>query len=305
MNNYLRLREWKFLAEPLSPGEKIRHNHQSDDCDGDSNSMIIERKENGDLAAHCFRCGKRGFYSENIVGKRLFKETHCPINTGVGDGGTRGNDVSVIPNECRDVLKDINEWPIEARVWVRRFGISDQECRDNDIYYSEGLSRIVIQKHDGEGLAGCVTRRVYEYDLDSVKYRSYQDRPTSIIVPASSTAPLSDDCLVLVEDMLSAIKVARNGLDCLCLYGTSLSDQSLAYISHRGYSRFIIFLDDDNSQVKRNGLKILRKLEKLGQGRIIKSNGRDPKEHSNQELREIFMGLCSNRRCYLSSSLCY
>jgi hypothetical protein len=51
--------EWIGFA-PSHIG-KIRANHSADYCEGGSKSMIVERKDNGDLHAHCFRCLHWGF----------------------------------------------------------------------------------------------------------------------------------------------------------------------------------------------------------------------------------------------------
>ena len=96
------------------------------------------------------------------------------------------------------------------------------------------------------------------------------------------------DNIVLVEDTLSGIKCARY-CDALVLHSTSLSRKAVNFLIHRQYKYCIIFLDDDNIQVKRNALKIKNLIDKFGTAVIIQSGGRDPKEHSDLELQEILL----------------
>ena len=53
------------------------------------------------------------------------------------------------------------------------------------------------------------------------------------------------------------------------------------------YDNHIIFLDDDTLMVKQNAMKIKRFIDKFSNSMIIQSNGKDPKEHTDAELKEI------------------
>jgi transposase InsO family protein len=100
-----------------------------------------------------------------------------------------------------------------------------------------------------------------------------------------------DECLVLVEDCFSAFCVGRH-TSALCLLGTHASEHMLAWIQRRGYPRIRIFLDDDNADVKKSQTRLKAKLELFCDDvQIIHSSGRDPKEHSDAELKEILCGI--------------
>jgi hypothetical protein len=63
-----------------------------------------------------------------------------------------------------------------------------------------------------------------------------------------------------------------------------MSDNELGYIVKAGYNDFIVFLDDDNAQVKKQQVVLKNRLESFGNVCIIHSGGIDPKEMSDKEL---------------------
>ena len=78
----------------------------------------------------------------------------------------------------------------------------------------------------------------------------------------------------------------------IALLGADMGDNlvSFAINNAKEGSKFIIFLDDDNRQVRLNQLKIKVKLEQCGYPvRIITGIGKDPKACSDDELKEILL----------------
>jgi hypothetical protein len=95
------------------------------------------------------------------------------------------------------------------------------------------------------------------------------------------------DTAVLVEDCVSGIVCSRHA-DAYALCGTNLHDVVLRHILRGAYSRVVVFLDDDNSTVQSKQREAARKLSLLFPTvSIHHSGGRDPKEHSDAELRRI------------------
>jgi hypothetical protein len=91
--------------------------------------------------------------------------------------------------------------------------------------------------------------------------------------------------LVIVEDILSAIRVSKFHSS-IAILSSGMPDDLYAIIGKSNYTDFVIFLDNDNAQVKKNQLKIAQKLSLLGNVRVIKSD-KDPKEMSDNELKDI------------------
>ena len=71
------------------------------------------------------------------------------------------------------------------------------------------------------------------------------------------------------------------------LLSTNIRDIHLNSLISKGFNRFTVFLDDDNLTVKKQTLKIKKTLNKLGPTTVIHSGGIDPKEMSDEQLKEI------------------
>lgn len=90
--------------------------------------------------------------------------------------------------------------------------------------------------------------------------------------------------LVIVEDMLSAIRYHRLGVDVLCLLGSSITDERLVTIL--GYKRYIVHLDNDNRQIKMKQNKLHNTLNFFHETTVIKG-ACDPKHMTDAQLQEI------------------
>lgn len=271
---YLKWDDFLEQGQELSLGEKVRVNHSSASCDGSSNSMLIERKDNGDISAYCFRCGRSGYYGCYSTPKSSkVGEGHDVTATGIGPDGYK----YTIPLGS---TADINQWPVYARHWLRKAGITDEEVEQHGILYNSGIDRVILPVYSGDELAFYQTRQVNDTD-GKPKYLTYSNFAVSNVI-----SNCDSDTVVLVEDYLSGIKVGRQ-FDCLVLHGTKILDYHLKTLIDKEYKKFIIWLDDDNLQVKRNTLSNKQLLDKIGQCVVIHTYGKDPKDHSDDEIREF------------------
>ena len=91
--------------------------------------------------------------------------------------------------------------------------------------------------------------------------------------------------LVLVEDIVSAIKVARVA-NSLGLLGTFLSDEGLRWAVSSGFTEFYVWLDNDNHQVRTQQVRLRDRLELFGTAVIVKT-ALDPKEYTTDQIRRI------------------
>jgi len=257
----------------LSNGQSVRVNHNTSDCSGDSKSMLIRRDDNGVLNFKCYRCGCFGrdiHYAKAALKSKLSGET----------GTTEPSHANRSREIPSDAEKDITLWPSAARVWLRRYGITDKEIEDAGIVYSDGLNRLILPVFDNDGLASYQTRKIYDRDT-APKYLSVRNRNSP-----NSFGGNNGSTLVLVEDTVSGIKTARV-FPTLVLNGTSLQDHHVKYIISGNFSCFYVWLDDDNPTVQKNALKIKKTLDKLGTCEVIHTDGKDPKEHTEDEIRSI------------------
>ena len=270
--SYLNYDDFLDIGMELEEGQKVRVNHLSAGCDGDSKSMLIERKDNGDISAYCFRCGSSGFHRTGFTPK-----SKSVGGADAGATGTSGHTME-IPFDASGCIDD---WPSYARVWVRKNGITDDEVKRYGILYSTSTDRVILPVYGEDGkLCFYQTRQVNTTDTRP-KYLTV--RTTDSV---NAIVNVLSDTVVLVEDYLSGIKVGRI-LPVLVLHGTVIRDIHIKWLIENKYSTFIIWLDDDNSQVKKNTLKNKKVLDKLGSCVVIHTGGRDPKDHSEEEIKDL------------------
>ena len=85
------------------------------------------------------------------------------------------------------------------------------------------------------------------------------------------------DKIVIVEDIISAIKVGRQE-QALALMSTSITQRMKLVLSK--YGMFYIWLDMDNDQVINNAIKLLKTLGIFGTTKLLYTPN-DPKEYDD------------------------
>lgn len=269
MTEYLKKNEFV----PYAPDEvgTVHIHHCKDGKDNDR--LFITRCEDGlTILAYCHHCGQRGYHNEaNTANIQTLKASKASR----GQLSYRGGK---LPSDCEN---DKSSWPSPARFWLTRYNITDREVREYGLCYSKSHARVVLPVYDGDGLALYQTRKIFEQDTGP-KYLTYNNRANTLwfshISHKSST-------IVLCEDILSGIRLGRQW-NAAAVLGTTLTDKSLNLLVNN-YSRFIIFMDDDNPDVRMKQLMLKNRLDMFGETTIIHSNGKDAKEHTDEELREV------------------
>ena len=269
--NYLKFSE--FIDEaPESPGS-VRINHDSDDCTGSSKSLKIERKEDGSIHAHCFRCGRSGLHRNKYqrVAQARADTRYTPSSFQTHS-----------TNFPRDGTGDTSSWPAYARNWIKQWGITNEEIRENLICYSPHYDRLCFRVEFKGSYAGYCSRAVNPTD-NRPKWLRFTDGN-----PWFKQHRDQDErsVLVLVEDIVSAIKVFRVA-DACALLTTSINTSTMSDIA--GYDRYVIWLDDDNRQVKMKQLQMHRRLSILGDVSVIHET--DPKRCTDALIQERIYGV--------------
>lgn len=274
--------EWLPFA-PEQRGKSIRINHNSSDCSGDSKSLVITRKQNGDVDAFCHRCAGRGFRSNAGHFSR-------PDDSGLR-GGESEQPLEVhgytLPSDATDRLE---AWPEAPRDWVGKAGVTAEQVRSWEFRWSEEAGTLYLpvwkefDKTSPE-LAGYVLRafepkRYLTLTNDKAGFYGLYRSSTGYVGGRKSDRR----SLVLVEDVLSARKVAAI-TDSMALLGVNLRPKALEWIINEGYDDIQIFLDGDNSRVKGHARKLAKAVSFLPT-RIVET-GLDPKDYPEHELRAL------------------
>ncbi len=249
---------------------------------GKDNDRLFITKRGSCYLFYCHHCSKRGYYKphgmENIeTVKRKVRgftdaERSCNLSTRIQ------RSTPSLPTDCIGWERK-TDWSIQARVWLNKYALSDYELIKNGVQYSASRGRIYFPTSYGSELIGFAARRI---EADGPKWLTlYKDKDRFFVYHNKST-----DTCVIVEDRVSGILCARH-LSCLVLSGTYLPDYAINKIKH--HNKFLVFLDDDNKQVKLNQLKIKKQLGLFGQVKIVHA-GTDPKNLEATELKELLDG---------------
>lgn len=266
------LRTEEFLPyAPDDVGCKVRVNHESSECTGGSNAMVVERKDDG-VYAKCFRCGN---YGRSIEGKprHFFSKEETKKH-----GGHSVSSIAM-PRDCQAYGRS---WPSQARLWIRQSRVTEEEANRHGISYSPALGRVVMPiSNDGE-FVGFIARRIFNED-EGPKYYIRAKQPNKMVFMVSNGN--HPECVVLCEDVLSAIRIGRHVSSCAIL-GTEVSDYAINKLTC-GKQNGIVFLDYDNRIVIKKSRVLKNRLELLLSKVSLVNTKTDPKNLDDKELLDI------------------
>ena len=262
----LRFKEFVPYA-PSEPGV-VRINHESATCAGDSRSMRIETHDDGRITAKCFRCGSSGVDSRGVGTVQGIKHQ---IQAALAIGASREDK----DRRLGKLVEDQGLWPIMAYHWVRQYGITSAEVRAYGIMYAEERGRVLLPVWWKGEKVGYQLRRIFNED-EGPKYDTRLRGGYGFM----SHGTVTSNEVVIVEDILSAIKVGRT-TTAIALLSTGMSSRVKEELSH--YDRFYLWLDMDNEQVIRQAVKLLKTLELFGSVKLIQTE-KDPKYYDDSEI---------------------
>ena len=262
--------EFEHLA-PAEPG-KVRVNHDSGHCSGESLSLIIERKDDDSISAHCFRCGARGW----IAPAGYYRQPRMGQVSGHHE--LVEHDGYMLPP---DVSSNRAEWPVEPVQWLGKAGLLDTTRKP---LWSQERATLYLPVEQ-EGISA------YGPKLTGYVLRRFD--PKSYLTLTSDKAAFwglyrgeeGHSTVVLTEDVLSAWRVAEL-TDSISIMGTELKPQILSFLLTSGHRRAIIYLDADNPTVKAKARSIAQALSFLPEVHVLET-GRDPKYEPKERLREL------------------
>jgi DNA primase len=234
---------------------------------------MVSNEERG-YRAYCFRCGPRGFvahgdFSIDQLRRRreefaLLQEAHVRL-----------------PHDFT------TEIPPNEAVWLYRAGVSTEIAKHYGFGYSQHLRRVVLPVYSDGDLVGFTARSTIGA---KPKYIERMSNAASAVF-SSDPAVRLPDCdtvtgpdLVIVEDILSAVRVGRVARRAVALLGTSANEHQLAVT--KGCKTISIWLDADRAG-KTAHHKLKRRLELQGYPTVSIRTEQDPKRYSNREIRRL------------------
>lgn len=175
-----------------------------------------------------------------------------------------------------------------ALAWCKKYEITVEQLLKETIYYSAARDQLIFG-FEAEGKLLAYQARNLNAVSKAKRYFTCGDVNSLLPIypcrfPVSGTINVRH--LVLVEDCLSAIKVAATealGADAMPLLGSGINLRKLSQL-RPFYDLLEVFLDPD---MWHKSLNIVKQAQMLGfQARAVQSD-RDPKEHSYAQLKDL------------------
>ena len=317
--------ECKDLVDSVSLaiGEQTNVHH----CKGGKNNdrCYIKRLKHG-YVIFCHHCGSSGYAPDTYVpiarlqadSERIRKgldesvygdslSTVLAVGNPSGEDGGRG-----YPEAYRgvqfslpaDITHTLARWDSsEAKTWVINNGIKADTLKKYPIYWSKRRSAVILPIYSDNILVGFQQRKFPPVEGEP-KYKTYlkkgwskKDGSLDILAGRTEHTGASDNadslgegnnCLLICEDYLSAIRCAECGNDALPLFGTELSDATFtSIIQNHNYKTIIVALDDDNSIVRDKARQLVKRFSFYGRQSRRLASGTDPKRLGENELRQF------------------
>ena len=187
------------------------------------------------------------------------------------------NDTESLRNRYRtgkDITKEIlnttGDIPMKPMQWLLKYNITQEEIRKYGISW-EPIKKLLV----------LIQRKDYwqgrNFGFSKIKYLSNGNKPLTIYGEG--------DILLVVEDVLSAIKIARLRHEGYCatpLLGSSMSKHAETQLVKR-YKNIHVWLDRDKAK---SAVSIRNRLRSLGINSRAIITPLDPKEYNRTEIKE-------------------
>jgi hypothetical protein len=240
----------------------------------------------------CPRCRERGAdRSGNNLGVFSDSHTFCWA-CGYGDGASDSSRIRRFHEQTGDTSRasvqvvlpeDIGTYiPHHCLDWLGKYALTNKELIDNKVLYSEKWDQLIFPYFDVYGnLLAWQGRQFGEGRSSTHKDRKWFSQGDLKKIYHILPNKDSYDTIVVVEDIVSAIKVSRH-VPCLPLFGCNISKERLLRLS-KLCSKVVCWLDPDK---RREGAIGAARAGLFGMEGVVIFSERDPKEHSDSEIQE-------------------
>lgn len=209
---------------PVRGRRRVAH-----DC-GEGLPMVVNREADF-LSCYCHRCGCTGFKREHESIEAKLTRIHAEQTS------ERRVRATVELPEPR--VYDTREWPLDAKVWFFKMGLSLQMIDKLRLYWCPSIGRVVLPITEGDDVVYWTARSASRQP----KWLT-PDAPKDGLVARYGVG--KGDTIVLCEDPLSAFKVGQC-TEAWSLLGTKLHNKVLSQLMERG-QRVATWLDDDTGR---------------------------------------------------------
>lgn len=171
--------------------------------------------------------------------------------------------------------------PARALEWLKKYSISALEIQHYNLLWDIHKESLVFPLFDESGQIILTNSRYFGDDPGHPKYITNGHKAENTIFIKNNSTP---DSLVLVEDFVSALKVARFA-SCLPLFGVTISASVVKWASGR-FKHIRVWLDMDKAS--QSLLEASKMSQYVPDTRVILTP-LDPKEYSNNDILSILV----------------
>ena len=241
----------QFLRHDPCP----RCRERGDDRSGDNLGVYTDH-------SHCFSCGLYipGDRLENL--KSQFHTVELKKNK-----NDRGN----LPDDCTYSLR------ADSLAWLKKYGITDAEIRQHKMLWSPRKELLIFPIFI-DGQMQMWQGRYFGSNPEYPKYNTQGFPKGGGVYYIVGTG----ERLVLVEDVLSAIKVGRQ-IAAMPLFTNNLNSRQAIHLS-RYFDHVAIWLDPN---MREHSLKLQKRLQLFFKSVRVIYSDYDPKAHSDGDIRRL------------------
>ena len=218
----------------------------------------------------CPHCGSRDNRAEYTNGFWCFGCSKYESKDDTKSIRQRVFNKDISKNINNDIISTTQEIPMKAMQWLLKYNITLDEIKRYGIKW-EPIRKLLV----------LIERKNYwqgrNFGFGKIKYMSSGNKPLTIYGKG--------DKLLVVEDVLSAIKIATLRQEGYCatpLLGSSMSKQAEQQLLKR-YENISVWLDRDKAK---NAIRIRNRLRSLGISSRAIITPLDPKEYNRTEILE-------------------
>ncbi len=246
----LDINDWESLRE----GETIRTSCGHWKCEDKNDAFTITRIIGG-CVYNCYRCGTSGAVfkgsSPTQARKRIDRLRNSRHNG--NDVGSAAHSIITLPRDFIPLVTHDTTIPPHAYAWFYRYELDSDDFDDYYIGYSKKLERAIIPIYEDDKLIAWQGRDIY-YNRNTLLYNKgiIKKKPLKYYTEYNGKTKLyfkinnNSQYIVLVEDMLSAIKVSKHyKYNVVGLLNSTLHNGLITDLKLRKYDRVFVWLDPD------------------------------------------------------------
>ncbi len=172
-----------------------------------------------------------------------------------------------------------SEIPSTGLAWLAKYGVRVEEATQYNFGYSPKLNRLIMPVYKNEELCFWQGRRLSN-DPTEAKYLSVRQSRASLWFQIQKDS----DTTVVVEDVLSALAVARAGYNAVALLGSYVNSEMMSYLLETK-TRIVIWLDPDKRKESCSYAKSIRARGARAVALILPD--KDPKEYDVLAIKQF------------------